>query len=122
MEEQERELQRLLDEGNAVEAVRVMQAILAKGWVIKGRVRQPSSRSFPATRTEIALPVPPPSSLRFTESTVPFLGHVSPIPRSALGSQKPSGIGSRNPSFPNSEEQSSIHLSMSEEATKTMHP
>ena len=121
MEERRKELQRLLDEGNATEAVRVLRDILAKGWVVEGRVSGIADRPI---RTEIPLPTPPAS---FSYTTLPFQGYVSPIPRNlGVGSRYPSGIGSVNPSFPASEEQissSSLRISIPEpdEDTVSMH-
>lgn len=107
MEESRRQLQELLDQGNAREAVRVMKGILDRGWIVE-EVGQRGAMDgvlpgFAAARAEIALPVHTTishtsqmTSLQPVVSTIPYPGHVAPFSI---------GIGSRNPTFPSSDYQ-----------------
>lgn len=135
MEESRRQLQKLLDDGNAREAVRVMKEILDMGWIVEGQVRRGSEDGvrpgFAAAGAEIALPVhaalPHRSQVISTQpisNTIRYPGFVAPFSLN-------SGIGSRNPSFPTSEDQDlpiptlTSQPPPSEEecsVTETMHP
>jgi hypothetical protein len=132
MEESRRQLQKLLDDGNAREAVRVMKEILDMGWIVEGQVQRGSEDGvmpgFAEARAEIALPVHAALSYRSQaistqpiSNTIRYPGSVAPF----------SGIGSRNPSFPTSEDQDlpiptlTSQPPPSEEeysVTETMHP
>ena len=135
MEESRRQLQKLLDDGNAREAVRVMKGILDKGWIVEGQVQKVSAVGFPpsfAARIDgIALPVhsalsrtSQTTSNRHPVSTIRYPGSVAPFSLNL-------GIGCRNPTYPTSEDQDlpiptipSQHAPSEEEdsLTETMHP